>query len=159
MKFAEKIKKAGVADRNLDGAPKTFDIVLQILVLIVLSPLAAFALWPSVFSWFIPKHFSDKAEDKMFSGTFLIALNALFIFPVLGLITLIVTWVKYSFVTALIYVALFPALCLFEWTYANWIKELIQDLKALKASKSGELNGLAEERQELYNDINNTLKI
>lgn len=159
LKFAEKIKKAGVTDRNLDGAPKTFDIILQILVLIVLSPLAAFALWPSVFSWFIPKYFSDKAEDKMFSGTFLIALNALFIFPVLGLITLIVTWVKYSFVTALIYVALFPALCLFEWTYANWIKELIQDLKALKASKSGELNGLAEERQELYNDINNTLKI
>ncbi len=157
--FSDKMKNAGVADRNLDSAPKTMDVVLQILVLIVLSPLAVFALWPSVFSWFIPKHFSDKAEDKMFSGTFLIALNALFIFPIFGLLTLIVTWVKYSFVTALIYVALFPALCLFEWTYANWIKELIQDLKAMKAAKSGELSRLAEERQELYNDINDTLKI
>ncbi len=157
--FSDKMKNAGIADRNLDGVPKTMDVVLQILVLIVLSPLAVFALWPSVFSWFIPKHFSDKAEDKMFSGTFLIALNALFIFPIFGLLTLIVTWVKYSFVTALLYVALFPALCLFEWTYANWIKELIQDLKAMKAAKSGELSRLAEERQELYNDINDTLKI
>lgn len=159
LKFSGEMKKAGLADRNLDGAPKTMDLVLQALVLVVLLPLAAFALWPSIFSWFIPKHFSDKAEDKMFSGTFLIALNALFIFPVLGLITLIVTWVKYSLLAALIYVALFPALCLFEWTYAGWVKELIQDLKALKASKSGELSRMARERQELYNSINDTLKI
>lgn len=157
-RFSADMKAAGIADRNLDKAPGTLDILVQILVLLILSPLAIFALWPSVFSWFIPKHFSDKAEDKMFSGTFLIALNALFIFPVLGLVTLIVTWVKYSFLTAVIYVALFPALCLFEWTYAGWVKELVQDLKAMKAAKSGELDNLAQRRQELYNSINDCLK-
>ncbi len=157
-RFSADMKAAGIADRNLDKAPGTLDILVQILVLLILSPLAVFALWPSVFSWFIPKHFSDKAEDKMFSGTFIIALNALFIFPVLGLVTLIVTWVKYSFLTAVIYVALFPALCLFEWTYAGWVKELVQDLKAMKAAKSGELDNLAQRRQELYNSINDCLK-
>ncbi len=157
-RFSADMKAAGIADRNLDKAPGTLDILVQILVLLILSPLAIFALWPSVFSWFIPKHFSDKAEDKMFSGTFIIALNALFIFPVLGLVTLIVTWVKYSFLAAVIYVALFPALCLFEWTYAGWVKELVQDLKAMKAAKSGELDNLAQRRQELYNSINDCLK-
>ncbi len=157
-RFSADMKAAGIADRNLDKAPGTLDILVQILVLLILSPLAIFALWPSVFSWFIPKHFSDKAEDKMFSGTFIIALNALFIFPLLGLVTLIVTWVKYSFLTAVIYVALFPALCLFEWTYAGWVKELVQDLKAMKAAKSGDLGNLAQRRQELYNSINDCLK-
>lgn len=157
-RFSADMKAAGIADRNLDKTPGTVDILVQILVLLILSPLAVFALWPSVFSWFIPKHFSDKAEDKMFSGTFIIALNALFIFPVLGLVTLIVTWVKYSFLAAVIYVALFPALCLFEWTYAGWVKELVQDLKAMKAAKSGDLGNLAQRRQELYNSINDCLK-
>ncbi len=157
-RFSADMEAAGIADRNLDKAPGTLDILVQILVLLILSPLAVFALWPSVFSWFIPKHFSDKAEDKMFSGTFIIALNALFIFPVLGLVTLIVTWVKYSFLAAVIYVALFPALCLFEWTYAGWVKELVQDLKAMKAAKSGDLGNLAQRRQELYNSINDCLK-
>lgn len=151
------IRAAGIREQHLDSVPERGNIVLQAVVLLVLAPLAVFALWPALPAWFIPKYFADKAEDKMFSGTFIIALNALFIFPVLGLLTFIVTWVRTSFVTGVIYVALFPALCLFEWAYAKWVREFVQDLNAVKASRSGAISSLKGRRDRLYADIDSII--
>lgn len=153
------VKKAGLVDNIIGKVPSMADIILQAAVLVILFPLALFALWPSIPAWFIPKYFSDKAEDKMFSGTFLIALNALFIFPVLGLITLIVTWVKASLVSAIIYVALFPALCLFEWTYCRWVKELFIGIRAAKAESNGLMDSLVQRRNSLFSRIDNIIGI
>ena len=85
----------------------------------------------------------------MFHGTFLIALNALLIFPVFGLLTFFVTWVKTSLLAGLIYVALFPALCLFEWAYVGWIKDIIHGFNALRAENSGVLGRWRGRRREL----------
>ena len=103
-------------------------------------------------------HGEGSAEDKMFHGTFLIALNALFIFPVFGLLTFIVTWVKTSLLAGLIYVALFPALCLFEWAYVGWIKDIIHGFNAIRAEKSGVLGRLRDSRKQLFRDIDNIVK-
>lgn len=152
------INAAGIREQHLDYVPGKGNIAAQIAVLLVLAPLAIFALWPALPAWLIPKYFADKAEDRMFSGTFIIALNALFIFPVLGIISLIVAWVKYSLISAVIYVALFPVLCLFEWTYARWIKELLQDIRAVKASRSGLLERIRKECETLFTDLDRILK-
>ncbi len=152
------INAARIREQHLDYVPGKGNIIAQVAVLLVLAPLAAFALWPALPAWLIPKYFADKAEDRMFSGTFTIALNALFIFPLLGLISLIVAWVKYSLISAVIYVALFPVLCLFEWTYARWIKELLQDIRAVKASRSGALGRIRKERETLFSCLDKILK-
>lgn len=159
VKLYDDIKAQGLTETEVNAKPKILDLAIEAVVLVVLLPLAVFSLWPSVFSWFIPKHFADKAEDKMFQGTFVIALNALFIFPVLGLITLIFAWIKYGFIIALIYVLLFPALCLFEWAYAGWIKELVRGVKALKADKSGKLNELKDRQKKLFGALDNAVAL
>ena len=87
------LKKKGIDESALTQTPGVGNLLVQIAVVAFLFPLAVFSLWPALPAWFIPKYFSDKAEDKMFHGTFLIALNALLIFPVCGLLTFFVTWV------------------------------------------------------------------
>lgn len=150
LSMEKAVRDAGIREQHLEAVPGMGNIVAQLAVLLALAPLAVFALWPALPAWFIPKYFADRAEDKMFSGTFVIALNALFIFPVFGIVTFIITLVNSGFVAAVAYVALFPALCLFEWAYARWIREFIQDVKAVNASKSGLLAGLRKRREALY---------
>lgn len=152
------LKKEGIDESALTQTPGVGNLLVQIAVVAFLFPLAVFSLWPALPAWFIPKYFSDKAEDKMFHGTFLIALNALFIFPVFGLLTFIVTWMKTSLLAGLIYVALFPALCLFEWAYVGWIKDIIHGFNAIRAEKSGVLGRLRDNRKQLFRDIDNIVK-
>ena len=116
----QEMEAEGLTDTELDATPLIITLIVNAIVMAALVPLAVFAVWPSIPAWIIPRHFWKKAEDEMFSGTFLIALNALLIFPVLGLITFLITWAKASLLAAVIYVALFPALCLFEWAYYGW---------------------------------------
>lgn len=151
------IVSAGVNDGALDKSVSISDIVLQAIVLVVLLPLAAFAVWPSIPCWFIPKYLWEKTEDNMFSGTFLIAINALFLFPVFGILTFIVAFVKFSFIFALIYVALFPALCLFEWAYFRWIREMIVDVKAYNAEKTGVMQAIRTRREKIYGRLDSLL--
>ena len=153
LSMEKAVRDAGIREQHLDAVPGMGNVVAQMAVLLALAPLAVFALWPALPAWFIPKYFADRAEDKMFSGTFVIALNALFIFPVFGIVTFIITLVNSGFVAAVAYVALFPALCLFEWAYARWIREFIQDVKSVNASKSGLLAGLRKRREALYGKI------
>lgn len=152
------LKKKGIDESALTQTPGVGNLLVQIAVVAFLFPLAVFSLWPALPAWFIPKYFSDKAEDKMFHGTFLIALNALLIFPVCGLLTFFVTWVKTSLLAGLIYVALFPALCLFEWAYVGWIKDIIHGFNAIRAEKSGVLGCLRDSRKQLFRDIDNIVK-
>ena len=152
------LKKKGIDESALTQTPGVGNLLVQIAVVAFLFPLAVFSLWPALPAWFIPKYFSDKAEDKMFHGTFLIALNALLIFPVCGLLTFFVTWVKTSLLAGLIYVALFPALCLFEWAYVGWIKDIIHGFNAIREEKSGVLGRLRDSRKQLFRDIDNIVK-
>ena len=151
------IRANGLDDSVMDRNMKLGEMAVQAAVVLLLLPLAIFALWPSALCWLIPKHFSDKAEDKMFSGTFLIALNVLFIFPVLGLVTFALTWIQTSLVAAVLYVASFPLLCLFEWAYARWIRELVLNVKAMRAERSGVLGRLRERRTALFKSIDEVL--
>ena len=155
--FISDTRASGLDDSVIDHNMSKGEMLTEAAVMLLLLPLAVFALWPSAFCWLIPKHFSDKAEDKMFSGTFLIALNVLFLFPVFGLITFIVTWMKASLVAAVLYVALIPLLCLFEWTYAGWIRELVQNVRAQKAEKTGVLESLRRRKAALYKSIDTIL--
>lgn len=147
----------GLTDTELDATPSIITLIVNAIVMVALVPLAVFAVWPSIPAWIIPRHFWKKAEDEMFSGTFLIALNALLIFPVLGLITFLITWAKASLLAAVIYVALFPALCLFEWAYYGWGLELLRGVNARRLDKSGKLASVRAKREKLYKDIDTIL--
>lgn len=153
----QEMEAEGLTDTELDATPSIITLIVNAIVMVALVPLAVFAVWPSIPAWIIPRHFWKNAEDEMFSGTFLIALNALLIFPVLGLITFLITWAKASLLAAVIYVALFPALCLFEWAYYGWGKELLRGVNVRRLDKSGKLASVRAKREKLYKDIDTIL--
>ena len=93
----------------------------------------------------------------MLSGSFVIGLNVLFILPLVGLLTFILTWINASFIAALIYTAALVPLCLFEWTYAGWIGELVTGIKARKAVANGRFGDLLDRRKKLFFSLDTIL--
>ena len=132
-----KEKDLGIADRQLSDTPKMWGVILRCMCLALLLPLAVFCLWPSAISWLVPQYFARKAEGDMFEGSFLLILNVLFIFPLLGIISLFVVWSRFSLLTAVVYVLMFPAICLFEWFYCKSVRRAIEDVHFLHASREG----------------------
>lgn len=58
---------------------------------------------------------------------------------------------------AVIYVALFPALCLFEWAYYGWGQELLRGVNARRLDKSDRMASVRAKREKLYKDIDTIL--
>jgi hypothetical protein len=103
-------------------------------------------------------HFEKKMEDRMFQGTLLMALNALFVFPILGIITLAVVWPLWGFIPAICWVLLFPALCVFEWNYVKWLGSLRKDFAFRKALRSGKIEDIKKARSEMNEELDKLLK-
>lgn len=148
----DELKERGLKEKDLNNPPTVFSVLGTLLALLVLLPVAVFAIWPAIPCWFIPLAFTKrvykKIGDPMFQSTFAIILNVLFLYPIFGLITLIVTWVNANVVSAVIYVLLFPALCLFEWAYCRWIGNFVRGCRYLFAKeKAGKLN---EKKEKLF---------
>lgn len=149
---------AGINEAELDSPKMAAGIFVKILGLLLLLPLAIVALWPSLVSWLFPMHFEKKMEDRMFQGTLLMTLNALFVFPILGIITLAVAWPFVGFIPALCWVLLFPALCVFEWNYVTWVGGLRKDFAFRKALRSGKIEDIKKARSEMNEELDKLLK-
>lgn len=112
-------KRMGITHRQLGEKPSVASLILRILMLVVLLPLWITSLWPSLLCYLVPMGiFWKKVKDPMFEGTFLYALNALFLIPLMSIIT-IICYLGTCWWAGLIHVALFPALMLFAWYYKD----------------------------------------
>jgi 1-acyl-sn-glycerol-3-phosphate acyltransferase len=156
--FKNGLESAGIDEKYLDKPATAGGIFMKILGMLLLLPVAIVALWPSAVSWLVPKHFEKKMEDRMFQGTLLMAINALFIYPILAIITLAVVWPLWGFVQAICWVLLFPALCVFEWNYVGWFKGLRKDFAAKKAQKAGKIKEIINARSAMSEELDKLLK-
>lgn len=128
-------KRMGITHRQLGEKPSVASLILRILMLVVLLPLWITSLWPSLLCYLVPMGiFWKKVKDPMFEGTFLYALNALFLIPLMSIIT-IICYLGTCWWVGLIHVALFPALMLFAWYYKEWSMETLRDVISLNKKK------------------------
>ena len=128
-------KRMGITHRQLGEKPSVASLILRILMLVVLLPLWITSLWPSLLCYLVPMGiFWKKVKDPMFEGTFLYALNALFLIPLMSIIT-ITCYLGTCWWAGLIHVALFPALMLFAWYYKEWSMETLRDVISLNKKK------------------------
>lgn len=128
-------KRMGITHRQLGEKPSVASLILRILMLVVLLPLWITSLWPSLLCYLVPMGiFWKKVKDPMFEGTFLYALNALFLIPLMSIIT-IICYLGTCWWAGLIHVALFPALMLFAWYYKEWSMETLRDVISLNKKK------------------------
>lgn len=156
--YAEELKDCGFDDNTLTSTKGRFTLVTEILMELALLPAWIFSLWPSLLMYYIPRPFSQRTGDKMFQGTFLFALNMLFIVPVTAILTFVVEGLQFSWWLAALHVLLFPALCIFAWNYKERVKKTAMLFKKLFSTDSRKLDELHETRNTLWEETTRIIR-
>lgn len=158
-----RVLRKGMAELKLTESqfstvPKWLNVVASLVALVLLAPLSIVAIWPSVLSWFIPEYFSKKVGDVMLKSSFLIGINMLIIIPICSIVTLVVLWVKFSFVLALLGMVALPFLCLFEWYYCKAAEKMYRDLQYLKKGNRERVMTLSEMRKNIFSRLSKIIE-
>ena len=152
------IEEHGITDAHLKQDVNPITLGFKLLLLLMLFPLWIFSWWPSMLVYWIPMSiFKAKMKDPMFEGTLLFGSAVLFTLPLFSLITLLVVGLNSGWLSALIYVLLFPLIMLFCWKYAQCGKRTLQSLKCLLHPKS--VDKLKRMRKDMHAFLNETLDI
>lgn len=152
------IDEHGITDEHLKQEVNPITLGFKLLLLLMLFPLWIFSWWPSMLVYWIPMSiFKAKMKDPMFEGTLLFGSAVLFTIPLFSLITLLVVGLTSGWLSALIYVALFPLIMLFCWKYAQCGKKALQSLKCLLHPKS--VDKLKRMRKDMHGLLNEALDI
>ena len=153
----DRIEEFGITDNHLKRVVNPMALGFKLMLLLILFPLWIFSWWPSMPVYWIPMSiFKAKMKDPMFEGTLLYGSAVLFTLPVFSLITLLVVGRTIGWLSAIVYVALFPLLMLFCWKYAMCAKRTYQSLQCLL--KPSSVDCLKRMRKSLHEKLNNVLK-
>ena len=151
------IDELGITDDHLKQGVNPITLGFKLLLLLMLLPLWIFSWWPSMPIYWIPMSiFKAKMKDPMFEGTLLYGSAVLFTIPLFSLITLLVVGINSGWLSALIYVALFPLLMLFCWEYTVCAKRAFQSLQCLL--KPASVDKLKQMRNRLHEKLNQIIK-
>lgn len=157
-KYGSALDSLGASEKVYESKPDKVGLAANAVLYLILFPVFVFSLWPTVVSYFLPKHFIDKVGDKMLSGSFYFALNVLFILPLLGLLTFVVALcIGMGFIRSVVWVLLLPFLCWFCWQYVQWLRELRQGWRVASAARE-KLSELASLREELSERMDGIVK-
>lgn len=157
--YMKELSEAGITEHQISGNPSVFSTLMQSVALVLLLPLAVVCLWPSAICWLLPKFFANRAQGRMFEGTFVLAMNIVAIFPLLGILSFAVVWMKTSLLMALIYVLLFPLICLFEWKYVRTLRENIANWKWRRCCRKKKAAQLEQMRDKLFSRLSKIVGI
>ncbi|MCR5003793.1 MAG: 1-acyl-sn-glycerol-3-phosphate acyltransferase [Bacteroidales bacterium] len=157
--YRNSMKTAGIRDVQFGFNPTKGDLAIRLVCLAILAPLAFYCLWPSVICYFLPLYFAKKMKGRLFDGTFLLAVNLLVLFPILGLVTFFWSWHTTSLLWGVLHTALIPMIILFEWAYFKWVKEAVRDIRWFKLMQTGEIERLRSLRNDIYTRLRQIVKI
>ena len=151
------IEELGITDNHLKTDVNPMALGFKLMFLLILLPLWIFSWWPSMPVYWIPMSiFKAKMKDPMFEGTLFYGSAVLFTIPLFSLITLLVVGCTTGWLSAIVYVALFPLLMLFCWKYAMCAKRTFRSLQCLL--KPSSVDYLKRMRKSLHEKLNNVLK-
>lgn len=151
------IEDLGITDGHLKTDVNPVTLGIKLMLLVIFLPLWIFSWWPSMPIYWIPiSIFKLKMKDPMFEGTLLYGSAVLITLPLFSLITLWVVGCTIGWLSAIVYVALFPLLMLFCWKYALCAQRSYQSLQCIL--KPSSVNYLKQMRNSLHEKLNNILK-
>jgi 1-acyl-sn-glycerol-3-phosphate acyltransferase len=150
-------KAACISTDALEKEPSWLNNMLATLGMAILFPMWINSLWPNLFMWLIGRSFTFRKEDPMWEGTFMFAINALFIIPIFYIGTFITTGVCASWWAALLFIALAPLYTLFAWYYTRWAKRIYKNFRALSIKGSDSWNNMKANYLAIKDFINKKL--
>lgn len=124
------IEKYRISFANIQRTPSQLVSILQMLGLLLLLPLWITSMLSAGPMYGVAMAiFKKNSKDRMFEGTFLYALSALFMFPLVCLVTLITGWCTVNLWYGIAYVLITPLLIIFAWNWKEAFKRVVKNLR------------------------------
>jgi 1-acyl-sn-glycerol-3-phosphate acyltransferase len=158
LTLQEGIRKMKISDSLFDCPPSWGVLPARTALCLLLLPVWIFSLWPNVLNLVIPALILRRMTDKMFYGTFLLAISVLFTIPLLYTLTFILAWVYINVWTAAVYLAALPFLALFAWYYRQFSVRTLQAWRYRMHLKTDALQTLQTLRTGIHDRLNRLLK-
>ena len=130
--YRQALENARLQDSQFTDRPNWGFVVADMLLLLLLLPLAIVAMWPSLLCWYLPKYFSDRLGDVMLQSSFHVGLNVLVLLPLSFCLTWLVTGLCAGCWIGLAHALLIGPLCIFEWYYAKLLRDVWRDIRFLR---------------------------
>lgn len=152
------LKYLKIRDRHLENRPRLPLTALKCIGMLALLPIWIASLYPALPIYGIGLAVSKVSKDRMFEGTFMFAVSALFTIPIFTVAGFIAAGCLVNRWFATTYAALFPLMAVFAWNYAKWGRHLLQDIRFLCKSRKAELVGLRNLRKNLHESLDRISK-
>jgi ABC-type multidrug transport system fused ATPase/permease subunit len=107
--------------------------------------------------WLIGRSFTFRKEDPMWEGTFMFAINALFLIPIFYISTFICTGIYSTWWAAICFILLAPLYTLLAWYYTRWAKRIFKNFSALFMKGNATWNNMKANYSEIKDFINTKL--
>lgn len=130
--YRQALENDRLQDSQFTDRPNWGFVVADMLLLLLLLPLAILALWPSLLCWYLPKYFSNRLGDVMLQSSFHVGLNVLVLLPLSFLLTWLITGLCTGCWIGLAHALLIGPLCIFEWYYAKLLRDVWRDIRFLR---------------------------
>lgn len=130
--YRQALENARLQDSQFTDRPNWGFVVADMLLLLLLLPLAIVAMWPSLLCWYLPKYFSNRLGDVMLQSSFHVGLNVLVLLPLSFLLTWLITGLCAGCWIGLAHALLIGPLCIFEWYYAKLLRDVWRDIRFLR---------------------------
>ncbi len=148
----------GCDDRQVEKNPGMLSVLCRAVLALILLPIAVFCVWPSLVSWFVPRHITKKNGDMMMFSTIALAANVLLIFPLATVINLVAGWIVVGVWAGILWALSIPLLCMFEWDYIAFVRTLAKDFRYL-ISGEDKKRSLSDKRKEIFTDFDTLLGV
>lgn len=153
LELKAQVKQNHIRTEILAKAPSWCKNILATLGMILLFPFWTNSLFPNLFLWLIGKSFTFRKEDPMWEGTFMFAINALFLIPIFYITIFLVAGLNFSWIGAVAFILMSPAYTLLAWYYTRWAKRLFQNFSGLFKQYTSNWKNL----KQTYNDIKTSI--
>ena len=157
LTYKKGVNKLKINDSLFDRCPSWGAITAFLLLFLLFFPLWVFSLWPNALHLIAPTILINRMTDKMFYGTFIIALSILITIPILYTLTFVLAWVFMNVWVAVIYLVSLPLLGLFAWYYRKFFIKTLQALRFRFKFKTEKMNDLRKIRNGIHQRLNELL--
>lgn len=119
----------GTDDITVSNKPSWVPTLLKTVMLIVLLPLWIVSLWPHLVCYALPPRFIKS--DKMFVNSYRFIMSALFLYPLLAVLTLLIAAITGWWWQSLIWIMLWIPTGRFCWWYYSTGRKTLRCLRCL----------------------------
>lgn len=153
------MERLNIRDWLFERKPNCVTLTLRASALIALLPLFVASIIPTALLFIVPKIFIARLiKDRMFLGSFNLAVSALITIPICQFLASILIWIFCSGWWALGYFVAFPLMFLFAWEYIRLWHKFVGTYNFLSRRNRADIARLDALRSSIFERLTSLVK-